>query len=73
MDLIYTAMDSEAGVGLCELPDLGAVKAIAAKSLAELARDVLPASVKRVLRVEVRCDHQRVLEARLTFEAIVLL
>lgn len=55
-----------------ELPDLETVKTEAARSLAELARDVLPGSLKRTLVVEVRDDRQPVLEARLVFEAIVL-
>lgn len=55
-----------------ELPDLEAVKATAAVSLAELARDVLPGSVKRELAVEVRDARQPVLRALLTFEALIL-
>ena len=56
-----------------DLPDLKAVKVTAAASLAELARDVLPGSSKRVLIVEARDEHGlRVLEARLTFEAVIL-
>jgi hypothetical protein len=55
-----------------ELPDLAAAKIIAAQSLAELARDVLPGSEKRVLIVEVREGRRPVLEARLTFEAVTL-
>ena len=54
------------------LPDLETVKIVAAASLAELARDVIPGSLKRVLVVEVRDGEQPVLEARLVFEAIVL-
>ena len=52
--------------------DLETVKIVAAASLAELARDVIPGSLKRVLVVEVRDGEQPVLEARLVFEAIVL-
>jgi hypothetical protein len=55
-----------------ELPDLESVKALAAKALAELARDVLPGSLKRVLKIEVRDERQAVMEACLTFEAVVL-
>lgn len=55
-----------------ELPDLDAVKVLAARSLAELARDVIPGSVKRTLEVEVRDEQQPVMEARLVFEAVVL-
>ena len=58
-------------VGL-ELPDLEAEKSQAAASLAELAKDVLPSSLKRVLAVEVRDEKQPVLRAVLTFEAIIL-
>ena len=56
-----------------ELPDLDAAKKIAAASLAELAKDVLPSSERRVLIVEVRNEEQPVLETRLTFEAISLI
>ena len=55
-----------------ELPDLDVVKVEAAKALAELARDVVPGSLKRELAVEVRDDAGPVLRARMTFEAIVL-
>jgi len=61
----------EDDVGL-ELDGLDSVKAQAALSLAELARDVLPGSTKRVLTVEVRDEEQPVLRAILTFEALVL-
>jgi hypothetical protein len=62
----------EDDVGL-DFPDLETVKEQAAVSLAEMARDVLPGSVKRVLSVEVRDESQLVLCATLTFEAIVLI
>ena len=62
----------EDDVGL-DFPDLQTVKAQAALSLAELARDVLPGSVKRTLCVEVRDERQPILIATLVFEAIVLL
>jgi hypothetical protein len=55
-----------------EFADLDAVKTQAALSLAELARDVLPGSIARVLSVEVRDDFQPILRDVLTFEAIVL-
>ena len=55
-----------------ELPDLEAVKVQAATSLAELARDVLPGSLRRDLAVEVRDERQPVLKAKLRFEAILL-
>ena len=58
-------------VGL-ELPDLQAVKDQAGLSLAELARDVLPGSIKRTLTIEVRDERQPVLRATLTFEALIL-
>jgi hypothetical protein len=58
-------------VGL-EFADLAAVKDQAALSLAELARDVLPGSIKRVLSVEVRNRFQPILRDVLTFEATVL-
>ncbi|MES2135706.1 MAG: hypothetical protein V4502_01430 [Pseudomonadota bacterium] len=56
-----------------EFEDLDAVKDQATLSLAELARDVLPGSLKRVLAVEVRDEFQPILRAVLTFEAILLL
>ena len=52
-----------------ELPDLEAVKAQAALSLAELARDVLPGSLQRDLAVEARDERRPVLQAKLRFEA----
>ena len=52
--------------------DLHAVKAQAAVSLAELAREVLPGSIKRVISVEVRDEVQPILTDVLTFEAIIL-
>lgn len=56
-----------------ECADLDAVKRTAALSLAELAHDVLPGSIKRVLSVEVRNAFQPILTDVLTFEAIVWL
>jgi len=56
-----------------EVDDLKEVKILAAASLAELARDVLPGSMKRMLAVEVRDERQPVLRALLTFEAIILI
>jgi hypothetical protein len=61
----------EDDVGL-ELPNLAAVKRQAALSLAELARDVLPGCLKRVLAVEVRSAFQPILRDVLTFEAVIL-
>jgi hypothetical protein len=55
-----------------EFADLDAVKTQAALSLAELARDVLPGSIRRVLSVEVPDSLQPILRDVLTFEAIVL-
>ena len=55
-----------------ECSDLDAVKTQAALSLAELARDVLPGSITRVLSVEVRNAIQPILRDVLTFEAIIL-
>jgi hypothetical protein len=62
-------IEDEVGI---ELASLDAVKAQAALSLVELARDVLPGSIKRVLSVEVRDAIQPILRDALTFEAIVL-
>ena len=62
-------LEDEVGI---ELASLDAVKAQAALSLAELARDVLPGSIKRVLSVEFRDAIQPILRDVLTFEAIVL-
>lgn len=64
-----TFIEDDVGV---ELADLEAVKAQAALSLAELARDVLPGSFRRVLSVEVRDAIRPILRDVLTFEAIVL-
>ena len=56
-----------------ELPDLKAATVEAARFLGELARDVLAKSARRVLIVDVRNEQDlRVLEARLTFEAVIL-
>lgn len=55
-----------------ELPDLEAVKIMAARALAELARDVIPGSLRRELAVEVRDEEGPVLRALMTFEAIIL-
>jgi hypothetical protein len=54
-----------------ECMDLGEVKALAALSLAELARDVLPSSIKRDLAVKVHDEPNPVLESHLIFEAII--
>ena len=55
-----------------EFPDLETVKAEAARALAELARDVLPASAKRELAIEVRDENGPVLLAVMRFEATIL-
>jgi len=55
-----------------DFPDLDDVRTQAALSLAELARDVLPGSIKRVLSVEVRDAIRPILRDVLTFEAIAL-
>jgi hypothetical protein len=55
-----------------EFPDLEAVKIEAARALADIARDVLPGSLKRELAVEVRDELGPVLRALLTFEAVIL-
>jgi hypothetical protein len=55
-----------------DFPDLEAVKVEAAKALAELARDVIPGSLKRELAVEVRDELGPILKARLTFEAVIV-
>jgi hypothetical protein len=55
-----------------EYPDLEAVKVAAAKALTELARDVIPGSLRRRLSVEVRDELGPVLVAVMTFEAVIL-
>ena len=55
-----------------EMPDLEAVKVQAALALTEMAKDVLPGSIKRELSVEVRDQRQRILRAVMTFEVVVL-
>lgn len=64
-----TFIQDEEGV---ELPDLESAKEVAAKSLAELALDVLPCSARRELAVEVRAEKTLLLKALLHFEAIIL-
>jgi hypothetical protein len=55
-----------------ELADILEVKALAAKSLAELAVEVLPSCWERCLGVDVRDDDQRaVLTTELTFNAVL--
>jgi uncharacterized protein DUF6894 len=55
-----------------EVGSLSEVKVLAAKSLAELAADVLPCSAERCLGVDVRDREGPVLTTELTFRAIVL-
>jgi hypothetical protein len=55
-----------------DLPDLAAVKIEAARSLTELARDVIPGTLRRELAVEVRDDLGPVLRTILHFEAVLL-
>ena len=64
-----TFVEEDHGV---DLPDLEAAKVMAATSLGELARDVLPSSLRRQLSVEVREGLRPVLNAMLHFEAVVL-
>jgi len=64
-----TFIQDDVGV---ECADMDAVKTEAALSLAELARDVLPGSIERILAVEVRNSTRPILKDVLTFEAIVL-
>jgi hypothetical protein len=55
-----------------ELSDLQAVKIQAGLALAELARDVIPGSVRRHLSVEVRDDQGPVMVGMMMFEALIL-
>ncbi len=61
----------EDDIGL-ELPDREAVNIEAGLALAELARDVIPGSLRRQLAVEVRDERGPVLKALMTFEAVIL-
>ncbi|HET9428750.1 MAG TPA: hypothetical protein VFO69_10360 [Allosphingosinicella sp.] len=61
----------EDDIGL-DFPDLETVKIEAASALTELARDVLPGSVKRRLAVEVRDELGPVMRTIMTFEAVLL-
>lgn len=57
-----------------DLPGLDSVKCQAARSLAELALDVLPGSIRRTLGVDVRDETgQPVLTTELVFEARILI
>lgn len=55
-----------------EMPNLEAVRIEASRTLGELARDVIPHSVKRTLLVKARTADRLVLEARLVFEGILV-
>lgn len=55
-------------VGL-ELPDVQAATKVAARSLAELALEVLPSANARCLGVDVRDERQPVLTTELTYKA----
>ena len=55
-----------------ELGDIEAVKDQAALSLAELAQEVLPGTMHRVISVEVRDAVQPILRNVLTYEAEML-
>ena len=56
-----------------DLPDLEAVKVVAARSLAELALDVLPGAIQRTLGVDVEDEQkQAVLTTELVFKVVVL-
>ena len=61
----------EDDVGL-DYPNLDAVKVAVESSLAELARNVVPGTLKRELAVEVRDEFGPVLKAGMSFEAIAL-
>jgi hypothetical protein len=64
-----TFIEDDVGV---ELSGFEAAKELAALSLAELARDLIPGSIKRVLSVEVRDAVRPILKDVLTFEAVSL-
>jgi hypothetical protein len=70
-DTRYNGTFIEDDVGV-DCADFDAVKALAALSLTELAREVLPGSIKRVLSIEVRDAIQPILRDVLTFEATAL-
>jgi len=64
-----TYIEDDVGI---ELGGFEAAKELAALSLAELPKDVLPSSIKRVLSVEVRDAVRPILKDVLTFEAVSL-
>jgi hypothetical protein len=55
-----------------ELADFESAQTDAARLLGELVLNALPGSQRRVLLVEVRDEHQPVMETRLTFEAVLV-
>ena len=57
-------------VGL-ELADVQAATKIAARSLAELALEVLPSASARCLGVDVRDDQREILTTELTYKAVI--
>ena len=62
-------IEDEEGI---ELPDLQAAKFMAAESLAEIARDVIPGATRRILAVEVRDEAGPVMRTTLIFESAIL-
>jgi len=58
-------------VGLV-LPDIAAATKMAARSLAELALELIPNCHSRCLRVDVRDDQEAILATELTFKAVRL-
>ena len=62
-------MEDDIGI---EYSSLEAVKREAARALADMARDVIPGSMRRNLAVEVRDDQGPVLKAVMSFEAVIL-
>ncbi len=54
-----------------ELPDVAAATKVAARSLAELALEVLPSSSERCLGVDVRDEKHSILTTELTYRAVL--
>ncbi len=54
-----------------DLPDVSAATKVAARSLAELALEVLPGSTERCLGVDVRDDKQPILTTEPTYRAVL--
>jgi hypothetical protein len=56
-----------------DLPDIQAATKVAARSLAELALEVLPGAIERCLGVDVRdSDKRPVLTTELNYRAVIL-